>query len=562
MNLKVIMKYLTIIFLFIIIGFLFSSNIEFPKIVKKNPDSKADFYVIPPTKYNRLTGKNLPDDIKPLEKLTARSSPGEYLPLSFLIQANEKLKNIKIMWTDFIGNSGKIPNTALDVSIAKVWYQAGYRTSDNTQKILTQELLIKNDNLIKVDYEKEMNFILVKFPNGSESYVDVTTPTAIFPENGIIEDSQSLLPFSIEANFNKQIWLTIHIPSNVASGKYISQVTISDDNETLKSFPIEIEVLPFKLDESRITYGIYYHGYVDNFTKRTMHYTNKTEKQYRIEMKDLKEHGVLYPTTYQVLQNLDNDLKIRKEVGLQNDKIFTLGITTGNPQSESEINNLKENVKAWQNKITQFGYKELYVYGIDEARGDQLTSQRPAWKAVRDIGAKIFVAGYRETYAAMGDLLDVGIIQGELDKEQAIFYHSKKNKIFSYSNPQAGEENPEIYRRNYGIALWKAGYDGAMDYAYQKNYGSTWNDWDSKKYRDENFTYPTADGIISTIQWEGFREGVNDVRYLSTLLNKIDRLKAKGKDVSSLEQWINSIDTSVDLDMLRQQIIDKILSIE
>ena len=42
-----------------------------------------------------------------------------------------------------------------------------------------------------------------------------------------------------------------------------------------------------------------------------------------------------------------------------------------------------------------------------------------------------------------------------------------ENEIFSYGNPQVGVENPEIYRKNYGFALWNAGYDGAMDFAYQ-----------------------------------------------------------------------------------------------
>ena len=29
--------------------------------------------------------------------------------------------------------------------------------------------------------------------------------------------------------------------------------------------------------------------------------------------------------------------------------------------------------------------------------------------------------------------------------------------------------------------------------------------------------YPMTDGVIDTIQWEGYREGVNDIRYLATL---------------------------------------------
>ncbi|MDP4175537.1 MAG: T9SS type A sorting domain-containing protein, partial [Bacteroidota bacterium] len=352
-----------------------------------------------------------------------------------------------------------------------------------------------------------------------------------------------------------------HVPEDAPSGKYTSQFTISSDQGVIQTFPIEIEVLPFNLDQSRLTYSIYYNGYADKWTYVPYTYTTKTPAQYKLEMQDLKDHGVLYPTTYQILNNLDLDLQIRQEVGLPNDKLFTVSLSTGNPQSSSALNDLKAQVSQWKDKIAQYGYKELYVYGIDEAQGDQLTSQRPAWQAVHDAGAKMFVAGYNFYIDYVGDLLDVAVIQGDLNKSLADKWHAKGNKIYSYSNPQCGQENPELYRRNYGLSLWKNGYDGAMDYAYQKFYTSEWNDFDNSRYREETFTYVTSDGILKTIEWEGFREGVDDVRYISTLLNKIDAMKKAGKDVSELEAWVNSIDPSQNLDDVRSQIIDKILSI-
>jgi len=528
---------------------------------KLNKDSEAEVYFLAPTKYNRLTGKNIPDGAVPLIKLSDRGAPGQYLPFSILLQANNILQNVKIESSDLIGSTGKINSDNIDISIAKVWYQAGFRTSENKSKILTQELLVKNDKIIKVDYTNEQNLILVNYPDGKSEYVELTSADSKFPQNGFVKDSDKLLPFSIEKGYNKQIWFTLHIPEDASAGKYSGSITITNDKGMLKTFPIEVEVLPFRLNDPVLTYGIYYHGYVDDYTKRPMQFTNKTSKQYRIEMEDLKKHGVLYPTTYQILKNIDKDLTIRKEVGLPTDKLFTLGIQTGNSVNDAELNQLKRNLQQWKSKINQYGYKELFIYGIDEARGEKLRSQRKSWRTVKETGAKVFVAGYKETYEDMGDILDIAVIQGALDPLQVQLYHSKGNKIFSYSNPQAGEENPEIYRRNYGLALWKAGYDGAMDYAYQKNYGSTWNDWDHKKYRDENFTYPTADGIISTVQWEGFRAGVDDVRYLSTLLNQIAKAKKNGRDVSEIENWVNNLNTNNDLDKLRNEIIDRILQL-
>ena len=82
-------------------------------------------------------------------------------------------------------------------------------------------------------------------------------------------------------------------------------------------------------------------------------------------------------------------------------------------------------------------------------------------------------------YMKMGDILDTGIVGSALNATQAAQWHKYGHEIFSYGNPQAGIENPEIYRKNYGFTLWNAGYDGAMDFAYQYPFGqSIWNDYD------------------------------------------------------------------------------------
>jgi hypothetical protein len=57
-----------------------------------------------------------------------------------------------------------------------------------------------------------------------------------------------------------------------------------------------------------------------------------------------------------------------------------------------------------------------------------------------------------------------------------------------------------------------------MPYAYQHGFGNIWNDFDHPEFRDHVFAYPTTNGLVSTVQWEGFRSAVDDVRYLSTLL--------------------------------------------
>ena len=78
--------------------------------------------------------------------------------------------------------------------------------------------------------------------------------------------------------------------------------------------------------------------------------------------------------------------------------------------------------------------------------------------------------------------------------------------------------------------------------------------------------YPTADGMIDTIAWEGFREGVDDVRYATTLTLQIAAAMA-GKDpertrvAGEAQQYLNEFEVSGDLDEIRSSIIGYILKL-
>jgi hypothetical protein len=124
-------------------------------------------------------------------------------------------------------------------------------------------------------------------------------------------------------------------------------------------------------------------------------------------------------------------------------------------------------------------------------------------------------------------------------------------------------ENSEIYRTNYGFTLWNNGYDGAMDFAYQSGFGqSIWNDYDDPgwvegsvtyHYRDHVFAYPTSSGVIDTLQWEGWREGVDDTRYVASLIKK------DGSDASAKALIAGSLLKGEDMATIREKVIEQIL---
>jgi hypothetical protein len=130
-----------------------------------------------------------------------------------------------------------------------------------------------------------------------------------------------------------------------------------------------------------------------------------------------------------------------------------------------------------------------------------------------------------------------------------------------YAGQHNGSENPAFVRRQHGLLGYLSNFD--MVDNYQFAYGP-WNDraWDL--YKPMVLAYPISDGLVDTLEWEGFRSGIDDIRYATKLRqladeaiasDDLDRVDA-GKKV---RQWFAELDgSSVDLNTARLEMIQKI----
>lgn len=504
-------------------------------------------------------------------ELAISACRGEYGAVAFVIRANQKILNLTATPTDLSGERSAIPANAIDIRIVKCWFQAGIKVEENNKRILTPELLLKDDKLVVADIQEKHNYLRIKGCSElhaqlfNQPYLLISGLDSANMKNIQPIDADALQPVDIDAGTNKQFWVTLRVPENAIPDQYTGKIKLSAMNAPLAEIIFYLNILPFNLEKPCLRYSIYYTGRLSKDGKSSIGSNWKSSQQYYAEMADLKSHGIDYPTTYQDNEQLlEQELEIRKRAGLFNDALYTLGVQTGNPIAPTKLEALKNKANRWLEIARKYGYTEVYFYGIDEARGDRLRSQRPAWKAIHDAGGKIFAAcSEKGTFETMGDLLDLAVWHGAPDRQEAKKFHKIGHQIFCYSNPQVGVEEPETYRRNFGILLWKAGYDGAMDFAYQYAMGHIWNDFDHKKYRDLVFAYPTINGVIDTIQWEGFREGVNDIRYLTTLINHIKKVGPNKKEsAAKATAWVEKIDPNTDLDLMRTQTIDWILKLQ
>ena len=100
-------------------------------------------------------------------------------------------------------------------------------------------------------------------------------------------------------------------------------------------------------------------------------------------------------------------------------------------------------------------------------------------------------------------------------------FHVTKNKCCNTWHPL---ENPLYERMRAGLITWYGRLDGIFPYAYRHVFqGNPYYDESQgaaagrSNERNSMYTYPAANGIIPTMQWEGMREGMDDLRYLATL---------------------------------------------
>jgi hypothetical protein len=557
---------------------------------------------------------------KPSDVMALRACRGEYEPASFVAYPIEGDLTIEVTVADLKGASGTIASDSVDIRAVKCWYQAGATEGyskppryvaevgdkdimilDNTpvdegRRVLTPELLLKDDDLVRTEKWYRQNFVKLQYPGGTNRWLWVSAPKVVFPggktvepwimspdtvgkqedvsvENQPIRDAKTLKPVSIPKRTSKQFWITVHVPQEAKSGNYDGEIQVRSQGKLLETLRLKLEVLPFELEPNHLESSIYLHffgskGFIgmplDEKGKGTVGCDTRSIEQYRAELKDLLAHGVDNPTESVPLEQLEIALKLRREVGMKAQVLYHtyegLGGWTVRPV---DVERLKKVVAL----AGKYGYKEVYFYGLDEAQGNRLKASRPELEKIHLAGAKIFAAGLAtslggDSFEVVGDLQDLMVMSYIPSREDAAKWHGKKHKIMSYANPQSGFEKPETYRRNYGLVLDYANYDGGMTFSY---YWFGWNDFNIwPPYRDHNFVYPTAEGVIDTIQWEGYREGIDDLRYLATLRKAIGRAGKIGaeKQAKAAKAFIDGLDVEkTDLNVARNEMIGWILEL-
>ena len=469
-----------------------------------------------------------PPDEKRRGGFAAFACPGQYQQVSFAVYALKDLTGLKTIVTDLRGKGGSIPARQFQVNYIRRCPERLY-------------------------------------------YGDPPQNTAIVDR--FLERKDSL---NLPAQNFKEIWVTVKVPENAAAGIYSGNIRITADNSPAKSFPLQLEVLPFKLDPvPNKKYGVYYRGLADR-------------KRLGVELQDIAEHGatVLQAAleggrTQSKIKYLSGDggkieintQRVEKWLQSLRDCHFPSGPTFVYLDFERLANILghKDVPLGWRNPRGQDGTSldtdpvfqeyadkviqrlseiqknypeyEIILTDLDEiewglvplwVRLVRAAKQTPRFRTYQTFSLCSSPTGTEKELAEIAPYTDIvsgGSVSHWLSKGLSIREISDKVRSYGmefwiYPNPTGAAMVPKRYRLTNGLYLWLMPISASVPYTYQAPQGDFFNDADGYDFGFSFFS--DEDGrMVATKSWEAYRQGIYDLQYIHTLENLIERKKAK-----------------------------------
>lgn len=540
-------------------------------------------YAVPPMSDIQRLADVYPSDGTPGGSVNIVTAKDEFEPGSFLVWANKDLGKVAFTLSEFKNEKGDVfPAEDLDLKFVKVWYQnknAWFSYFGDTDFKLCPELLVNDEDIVRVDTAKKANYARLVDKDGkvSEHWLN---PPRRFNRRQLTQswrsterfhcmredffDAPTLKPVTLPKNEFRNFFLTVHARKNTKSGLYKGAVKMTAKNgKALGEIPVAVRVLDFTLPQPKcyaqpqkdFLVSAYSYMSFDGICELNGYNLPLAHKQMDAFFKNLAEHN---QTMHMVRGNMNNEAfetieKMRKN-GMRIDVLQ--GVTTS-ARGESKEGHAKR-VAAELDR--RYGHHNVYIGYGDEPPARWFVKNRDHFKAYQGAGLKFFIAGGNQVFYKAGYFYDWhntaslatdGTVPGYWNKMQ------NDNRSAWYAVPHVGTENPSLNRRVNGMGAYLSGYTALCNYAH--HFGP-WND-DSTTYKPMVLAYGVSNGVIDTLAWEGFREGIDDIRY-ATLMTDLARKAQKSSDLNTrylggkAMHYLATLDhASADQDAVRAEMI-------
>ena len=512
----------------------------------------------------------------------------EYEGASVLLYGFEDLKDVMVEPAPLKAKDGSVlAADACDIKVVKVWYQQGTAWSsyfsDSTRRIATPELLLHDDALLEVDHKTQENYLRCDEKSGTRYRWVSFGPSAVNHrgEGGIknawVHDAAALKPFAVRKDEFKQLMLTFRAGPEQKGGLYRGAFAVKAAGRKLFDLPVEVRVLDFALplpatfrDLERRFFCVPYMGNQSPMTDERL-------------ARNMVAHNVRNCLLRKIVTRSDAEKAKAafEKSGFDCEYLFcalpSCGVRTSYPASDEDANYVKhvnsklEVEHAMEVLRSVFGANvKAYSYGIDEGSAKTVREERATWKNVHAAGGRTVVATQYHPYILFNlDFANVPRQPRQYKRSGADDYHAgNPDGIMGwYADPHSGPENPDYARRLYGWQTWRNNYDCSCQYILFRD---NWNDfWVPAEafLRGLMLVYPQDGDILDTLQWEGVREAMDDVRYNTYLKQLVEKCRAS-KDVDTVyagraaATWLAQVDCERSkLGYLRAEAISRILDL-
>lgn len=516
----------------------------------------------------------------------------EYEPGSFVVYPLEDLGKVEFKLTPFKTADGKVlPADKLDMKVIKIWYQNGngwYSYFGDTGLKLTPELLLNDEDLIKVDTKAEQNYARVKNDKGGYDYIWISAPEEMDkmvgypsyrsfqpfqPMRPNFTDAKTLQPVTLNRGEFKQLFLTVRAEKNQAPGLYKGAVNMVKNGVQIGTIPVTVKIMPFVLPKPAAYYDVNKPFLVSSYSYIS----------YDLAMNE--NGGDLELAKKQIEATLANQVSHNQDMHMirgrtfEDEFMFTLntvkkvGMRTdyfmgGGPgRAGSSTLDRQQDARAMRARcLSLVGHTNFFFGYGDEPPASWFVRLRPMFRDYQKEGFKFFIAAKDQAFYAAGYFYDFFNTAYFPEQREPTRKWNEVGHAFVawYAAQHIGAENPSYNRRQNGLVPYLANYSALCNYAH--HFGS-YNDR-RLTYKPMVYAYGCGDGVIDTIQWEGFREGLDDIRY-ATLMKRLALEADKHKDIDIQYQgrialqYLAELDaTSYDLATARLEMIRMILNLK
>lgn len=395
-----------------------------------------------------------------------------------------------------------------------------------------------------------------------------------------------LKPFDIPANTTYRYWLRVTIPNNQAAGVYSGNIHIKIAGKTQMKLPLRLQVIPFTLSDSDISFGGYYgpnipwYSYYwkanitgpnfDNDSEMDR-ITFATERAYFKFMKEIGHNGAAFADDlrgqlrFQGIRPVINDkvsfvrwMDEYAKAGLGTMPFYGFKVIGGEKYLDKMAKTgfkqfSPEWTAAYRNIITDFaqegkkrGWPEILWYVSDELSNERDKGTELGLKLTQTAKG---IAGIR-TIASMNGSYEYPLVPN-VTITMPNFAFPITNETIDMIRKTGSEfwiYNCTDSRFSFGLYPWalKAGGRYQWHYGYPNasgRWGLTMNTPYFLQHIGPNYeVFPVA-------RADAHEQGINDYRYLKALEDAIQKHPANNDDVRKARIFLEDLRSRVPVDM-------------